>query len=440
VGDTVLLCPGDYTVLVAASALRFMFRRDHITDQRDPGTAVRPSPRAARLWDWLTGRHSKNSAYWLILGPTIALTCIGVVMVLSASSVEFIGGAGSFASLSSQGLYAVIGLVILFWMKKWRRRTYHKLAVVVLLLSIVLLMLVFTPLGFEVNGGRRWIRLGGFSFQPAEAAKLSFSVWAAYALNEKLKIKAWGKDLLVPVVFPFGAIIVALILGGKDIGTVLIMLMMIAVILYLGGIRTVYLAITGALGLVALILVTLQSGNRKMRIDAWLGKCDHPADPCYQYEQGIFALASGGWFGQGLGQSRQKWSYIPEAGNDLIFAVLGEELGMIGSLVVIGLFVMLGIGMFRVAYNATDSFVLISTGAIMTWLLGQALMNIAMVTGFLPIIGVPLPFISSGGSALLLSILAVGVVLSFARHQAQEDNPTSPPAQSQLDRVAKIEG
>src|SRR5699024_11231656 len=118
----------------------------------------------------------------------------------------------------------------------------------VLLLSIVLLMLVSTPLGFEVNGGRRWIRLGGFSFQPAEAAKLSFSVWAAYALNEKLKIKAWGKDLLVPVVFPFGAIIVALILGGKDIGTVLIMLMMIAVILYLGGIRSVYLAISGSIG------------------------------------------------------------------------------------------------------------------------------------------------------------------------------------------------
>lgn len=122
----------------------------------------------------------------------------------------------------------------------------------------------------------------------------------------------------------------------------------------------------------------------------------------------------------GLGQSRQKWSYIPEAGNDLIFAVLGEELGLIGALLVIGLFITLGIGMFRVAYNTTDTFVLITTGAIMTWLLGQTFMNIAMVTGLLPIIGVPLPFISSGGSALLMSILAVGVVLSFARDQAQE--------------------
>lgn len=379
-----------------------------------------PPPRVARAWDWLTGVHSKKSAYWLILGPTIALTFIGVVMVLSASSVEFIGGAGSFASLSSQGLYAVIGLVLLFWMGKWKRHTYHKLAVIMLLASIVLLALVFTPLGVEVNGNRNWIRLGGFSFQPAEAAKLAFSVWAAYALSQKLKTQAFGKDLLIPVVFPFGAITVVLILGGRDLGTVLIMLMIIATILYLGGMRTIYLAGTALLGLIGVAIVTMQSDNRMMRIEAWLGQCNHPADPCYQYEQGIFALASGGWFGLGLGQSRQKWSYIPEAGNDFIFTVLGEELGLLGALLVLGLFVTLGIGMFRVAYNTSDHFVRISTGAIMTWLLGQAFMNIAMVTGLLPVIGVPLPFISAGGSALLMAILAVGVVLSFARHQAQE--------------------
>ncbi len=381
---------------------------------------IRPTPRVARAWDWLTGRHSKKSAYWLILGPAIALTCIGVVMVLSASSVEFIGGAGSFASLSSQGIYAVLGLVLLFWMGRWKRRTYHKLAVIMLLVSIVLLALVFTSLGFEVNGGRRWIRIAGLSFQPAEAAKLAFSVWAGYALAEKAKLKGYGKDLLVPVIVPFGLILAGLIIAGKDIGTLLIVLMIIAAIIYLAGIRTSYLVITAVVGLVGLTVATMQSGNRMMRIDAWLGNCDHPADPCYQYEQGIFALASGGWFGVGLGQSRQKWSYIPEAGNDLIFAVLGEELGLVGALLVIGLFITLGIGMFRVAYNTTDTFVLITTGAIMTWLLGQTFMNIAMVTGLLPIIGVPLPFISSGGSALLMSILAVGVVLSFARHQAQE--------------------
>lgn len=390
-----------------------------------------PTPRVARAWDWLTGVHSKKSAYWLILGPTLALTFIGVVMVLSASSVEFIGGAGSFSSLSSQGLYAVIGLVLLFWMGKWRRQTYHKLAVIMLLISIVLLALVFTPLGVEINGNRNWLRLGSFSFQPAEAAKLAFSVWAAYALSQKLKFQSSGKHLLIPVVFPFGFVIVGLIMGGRDLGTVLIMLMIMAIILYLGGMRTVYLLGTAAIGLIGVALVTMMSDNRMMRIQAWMGDCDHPADPCYQHEQGIFALASGGWFGLGLGQSRQKWSYIPEAGNDFIFTVLGEELGLLGALLVIGLFVVLGIGMFRVAYNSTDNFVRLSTGAIMTWLLGQAFMNIAMVTGLLPVIGVPLPFISAGGSALLMAILAVGVVLSFARHQAQEIHDRTSTAQGQ---------
>lgn len=392
---------------------------------------IGPTPRVARAWDWLTGVHSQKSAYWLILGPTVALTFIGVVMVLSASSVEFIGGSGSFSSLSSQGLYAVIGLVLLFWMGKWRRQTYHKLAVIMLLISIVLLALVFTPLGVEVNGNRNWLRLGGFSFQPAEAAKLAFSVWAAYALSQKLKYQTFGKDLLVPVVFPFGIVIVALIMGGRDLGTVLIMLMIMATILYLGGMRTIYLVGTAVLGLISVAVLTMMSDNRMMRIQAWMGNCDHPADPCYQYEQGIFALASGGWFGLGLGQSRQKWSYIPEAGNDFIFTVLGEELGLLGALLVIGLFVTLGIGMFRVAYNSTDNFVRLSTGAIMTWLLGQAFMNIAMVTGLLPVIGVPLPFISAGGSALLMAILAVGVVLSFARHQAQEIQDKTSTAQRQ---------
>ena len=379
-----------------------------------------PPPRVARAWDWLIGTHSKKSAYWLILGPSLALTFIGVVMVLSATSVEDIGGVGSFASLRSQGVYAVIGVALLFWMGKWRRETYYRLARLMLLVSIALLVLIFTPLGVEINGNRNWLRFAGFSFQPAEAAKLAFSVWAAYALSQKLKIDGYGKKLLVPVVLPFGAVIVLLILLGRDLGTVLIMLMIIAAVLYLGGMRALYLGIAGLVGLVGVVLATLQSSNRRLRIDAWLGNCDHASDPCYQYEQGIFALASGGWFGVGLGESRQKWSYIPEAGNDFIFTVLGEELGLIGALLVLGLFITLGIGMFRVAYNTTDHFVRISTGAIMTWLLGQTFMNIAMVTGLLPVIGVPLPFISAGGSALLMAILAVGVVLSFARQQAQE--------------------
>src|SRR5690625_2821254 len=276
-----------------------------------------PPPRVARAWDWLTGTHSTKSAYWLILGPTLALTFIGVVMVLSASSVEDIGGAGSFSSLKSQGLYAVIGIALLFWMGKWPHERYHRLARVLLIASIILLILVFTPLGVEINGNRNWLRVAGFSFQPAEAAKLAFSVWAAYALSQKFKYQPYGKGLLVPVVFPFGLLITGLIAMGRDLGTVLIMLMIIAAVLYLGGWRTIFMWLAALGGLIVVTIATLLSSNRMLRIQAWLGNCDHASDPCYQYEQGIFALASGGWLGVGLGQSRQKWSYIPEAGNDL---------------------------------------------------------------------------------------------------------------------------
>src|SRR5699024_10945114 len=189
-----------------------------------------------------------------------------------------IGGAGAFASLSSQGLYGVGGLVMLFWMGKWRRQTYHKLAVILLLMSIVILVLVFSSLTVGVDDNRNWIRLGCFSFHTAEWANLAFCVWAAYALKEKLKTKAFGKDLLVPVVFRFGTVIVLLVMSGKDLGTVLIILMIIATILYLGGMRTSYLLITAVVGLIGVILATMQSDTRMMRIDAWLGNCSHPAD------------------------------------------------------------------------------------------------------------------------------------------------------------------
>lgn len=380
-----------------------------------------PAPRVTRVWDWLTGKHAKKSPYWMILGPTLALTFIGVVMVLSASSVEYIGGRGSFASLKSQGLYAVIGLGLMMWISRWNTKTVKKLAVPILLGSILLLLLVFTPLGREINGNRNWIYIGGMSFQPSEAAKLGLSIWSAYALSQKLAFQNTVKDLLIPVVVPFGGLLVLLVMLGKDLGTVLIMLLILAVVLFLAGMQARWLVGAGLIGLIGVAAVTMQSSNRMLRIQAWLGQCDHPKDPCYQYEQGIFALASGGWTGVGLGQSRQKWSYIPEAGNDFIFTIVGEELGLLGALLVIGLFITLGLGMFRVAYNTSDSFIRLSTGSIMTWLLGQAFMNIAMVTGLLPVIGVPLPFISAGGSALLMSILAVGVVLSFTQRSDPND-------------------
>jgi cell division protein FtsW len=198
-------------------------------------------------------------------------------------------------------------------------------------------------------------------------------------------------------------------------------MMIMAAVLFLAGTKLRYFLIAGGLGAVAAVVMALTSANRTVRIQAWLGNCEFPTEPCYQPDHGMFALASGGWWGVGLGQSRQKWSYIPEAENDFIFTILGEELGLAGTLLVIGLFAGLAIGLFRVARRSDSLFVRICTGGILIWIIGQAFINIAMVTGLLPVIGVPLPFISYGGSALTFVLAGVGVVLAFAREQRHEE-------------------
>lgn len=382
-----------------------------------------------RIWGWVEGTNSHRTSYWLILGPTIALSVIGIVMVLSASSVENINSSGSFSSLKSQGLFGVLGLALMVVLSKLRPEFFRKFSGIFLIGTIFLLILVFTPLGLEVNGNRNWIRFAGFSFQPAEAAKLALSVWGAHILALKARYTTAPWDLLKPLL-PAIIIVVSLVLGGRDLGTVIVFLMIIGALLFLAGFSLKWLGIAAVAGFAMVAFATTQSDNRMHRVNAWLGQCDLVGDPCYQYDQGIFALASGGWWGVGLGQSRQKWSYLPEAENDFIFTILGEELGLLGSLLVLGLYVLLAVGLFRVAHRTTSMFIRITTGAILVWIMGQAFLNIAMVTGLLPVIGVPLPFISAGGSALLMTQLAIGVVLSFVRQERRDkmENAITEPA------------
>lgn len=180
-------------------------------------------------------------------------------------------------------------------------------------------------------------------------------------------------------------------------------------------------SLAGIAGILGSILLVVGSGNRSGRINAWLRlNCDDGQDLCLQSDNGLFAMASGGFFGVGIGQSRQKWNWIPEAHNDFIFAIIGEEFGLVGAVVVVALFGILAIATIRVAMRYTDPFVRILMGSILVWIIGQAFVNIGMVTGLLPVIGVPLPFISYGGSALTFTLAAVGVLLAFARKVPQE--------------------
>jgi cell division protein FtsW len=288
-----------------------------------------------------------------------------------------------------------------------------------LVAAVVALGLVFTPLGMTVNGNRNWLSFGGFTVQPSEFAKLALIVWAAAVLSRKqVYLREW-KHAVVPVVLPAGALVVGLVALGRDLGTAMIIMMILAATMFYGGVRMKVFGVAGITGAVLALVLAATSGNRVSRISSWLGagSADDSQGVGYQALHGQYALASGGWLGVGLGQSRQKWNWIPEAHNDFIFTILGEELGLAGTLLVLVLFTVLGIAVFKVIARTQDTFARIVSSSVITWIIGQAVVNIAMVTGLLPVIGVPLPFISYGGSAMISSLAGVGMILAVTHPQ-----------------------
>ncbi|MCZ2402360.1 putative lipid II flippase FtsW [Paenarthrobacter sp. Z7-10] len=376
------------------------------------------------FWPRVEGsnRPSNGSSYYLILGATLALTCVGLMMVLSSSAVEVISqGKDPYNLFLRESAFGAFGVVLMFVLSRTSIRRLKKLAWPALLLAIVLLaMVIFTPLGESVGGNRNWLRIGGFSAQPSEAAKLALALWMAAVLARKGTLILQWKHAIIPVV-PAAAVVIGLVLLGHDLGTSVILMGIVAAGLYFGGARARLFIPAGVFGVLAAVVLALTSSNRTSRISGWMGNCDDGNDLCLQARNGLYALASGGWWGVGLGQSRQKWNWIPEAHNDFIFAIIGEELGLLGTLVVVLLYGILAVAIFRVIVRHRDPFIRIVCGCIMAWIIGQAFVNIAMVTGLLPVIGVPLPLISNGGSALTLVLAAVGVVLSFARSRPESE-------------------
>jgi cell division protein FtsW len=305
----------------------------------------------------------------------------------------------------------------MFGLARLRARHIRKLAWPLLVAAVVALGLVFTPLGMTVNGNRNWLSFGGFTVQPSEFAKLALIVWAAAVLSRKQAYLREWKHAVVPVVLPAGALVVGLVALGRDLGTAMIIMMILAAAMFYGGVRMKVFGVAGAFCTVAVLVLAATSGNRVGRISSWLGmgSADDAQGVGYQALNGQYALASGGWFGVGLGQSRQKWNWIPEAHNDFIFTILGEELGLAGTLLVLGLFTVLAIAVFKVIARTQDTFARIVSSSVITWIIGQAIVNIAMVSGLLPVIGVPLPFISYGGSAMVSSLAAIGMILGVTR-------------------------
>ena len=381
----------------------------------------RPVPRTGlqRHLPALGRLDSPVMTYYLLLGATLLLLVIGLVMVLSASSVTSLKDSGSvFTVFRSQLVFAMLGLPIMVVASRLPLKAWKALGWPAVVLTLVAQLMVFSPLGVSVNGNRNWIGVAGMRLQPSEALKLALVVWGAAVLVRKRPLIQQWKHAVVPLLFPVGALALLLVLAGNDLGTAMILLVILAALVFAAGAPARMFLSAGAVmtGVVALLVLT--SPNRMDRIGAWIGgTCTDKLGTCLQPIHGRYALADGGWWGVGLGASREKWSWLPEAHNDFIFAIIGEELGLPGTLVVLGLFLVLGYACLRLVSRADDLFVRIATAGAMAWLLGQMLVNVGAVIGMLPVIGVPLPLVSSGGSALITSMVALGMLMSFARRE-----------------------
>ncbi|HEV7848362.1 MAG TPA: putative lipid II flippase FtsW [Mycetocola sp.] len=366
--------------------------------------------------------QSRN--YLLVLGTTLFLVGVGLVMVLSSSSVDsFLDNKGFFGGFWKQATYAVLGIPLMLVISRIPVSFWKRWAWLVLAAGLILQMLVFTPLGFDGGGNRNWIALGPINGQPSELLKLALAIWLGAILGRKMELLSNWKHALIPV-FPVAAIALGLVLAGQDLGTVVIMAGLVIGAMFFANVRLRFLAVPVAAGLLLFVVMAILSPNRMARIMTFLDdECLDYENLCWQPLHGTWALANGGVFGLGLGNSREKYSWLPAASNDYIFAIIGEELGLIGAVVVLVMFVLLAVGFVRIIRRSSDPFVRITTGAILVWIIGQAFVNIGVVLRLLPVLGVPLPFISAGGTALLTSLAAIGIVLAFAREQASPARP-----------------
>ncbi|MBI4260575.1 MAG: putative lipid II flippase FtsW [Actinobacteria bacterium] len=376
---------------------------------------VRPEEASPAFAGSRTGERARAlGAAWLLVACTVLLTAFGVVMVLSASSVWALQQFGSsYEFFTRQAIYAVVGLVAMVVTaaipyRMWRRASVPMLAVSVVLLAVVL------EVGTTVGGSTRWIVLGPVTLQPSELAKISLVLFTAAVLAKKWSKLDEPAHVALPLL-PILGLLSALVMLEPDLGTTVIMCAIVFLLFYLAGVRLRYLLAGGLFcGGLGLVLIVTE-GYRASRLLSFLNPWADPYRDGYQVIQSLLALGSGGWFGVGLGASRAKWLYVPNAHTDFIYSIIGEELGMIGAIAVLVLFGALLVAGVRIAARTEDVYGRLLAGGIVGWLGLQAVMNLATVTGLLPVTGVPLPLVSFGGSSLIANLAAIGILLNVAR-------------------------
>ncbi len=362
----------------------------------------------------------------------IALAGIGVVMVYSASAIVAADRFGDPAFfLKRQALWVVLGTAALFVATRIHYARYRRFTPLLLGCAIASLLLVLLPgVGRVAGGARRWIPFGGpLAFQPAESAKLVLVLYLAnFLANRGIKINEFRAGVVPPLLVT--AVTFGLILLEPDLGTALLISAVTAVMLFMAGARVMHLIGLGLASVPVVALAVLGEEYRRQRILAFLNPWADPQGSGFHIIQSLLALGSGGILGVGLGGSRQKFFYLPERHTDFIFAILGEELGLIGTAAVVGLFGVLAYRGYRVARHAPDHYGSLLAGGITTMIVLQAIINIGVTSGIFPITGVPLPFVSFGGSSLLFTMIGVGILLNISQYceTAQRDRGTPEPA------------
>ena len=385
-----------------------------------PTTAAPPAAPARATW-LASAREALDrplTTYYLLIGASALLLTIGLIMVLSASSVFSYRNTGdSYTIVRRQLMWVAIGLPCA-WVAgrlplRWvRRLTYPAFSV-----SLVLLLLT-AFLGVEVNGNTNWLALGPVQIQPSEIAKLSLVLWAAHIYANKERRLGSLHEIMVPVV-PGMVLATGLVIMGRDLGTAMILFAILLGMLWVVGAPARFFVLS--LSLIGVVAGALAATNpeRLARLTTFLDPFQDYHATGWQPAHGLYAMSSGGWFGQGIGASQQKWGALPEAHTDFIFAVLGEELGLVGTLLVVGLFMTIAYAALHTARRTADPFVRYASFGIVVWMLGQMIINVGMVLALLPVIGIPLPLVSYGGSALLPSLAALGLLVGFARREPE---------------------
>ncbi|WP_067491888.1 putative lipid II flippase FtsW [Actinomadura hibisca] len=360
------------------------------------------------------------TSYYLVLGCTVMLLALGLTMVLSASLVKQLQETGSaYTLLQKQAMWMALGLPLTWLASRLPVKAFRALAYPILLLSVVALLLVLVPgLGRTAGGATRWIAFGPFQLQPSEPAKLALVLWGAdlLARKERLGQLTEWRPLLVPLL-PGAGLLVLLVMLGNDLGTTLVLLTIFLALLWVvGAPGRLFIGIAGLVALLVSILIVVEP-YRMQRLTGFLDPASSQLTHNYQGTQGLYAIASGGLFGTGLGEGRAKWDFLPHAETDFIFAIVGEEFGLVGTLVVLGLFGLLAYAGLRIARRVKDPFTRLAAAGATAWLLVQAIVNIGAVIGVFPITGIPLPLVSYGGSALIPTLIALGMLLAFAKRE-----------------------